>query len=159
MKRRTLPPIASSTLEKKSRSASFQARDARSFAGKHFVEMRPAHRHSPAIHRLLEADGNSALHLVVDLLVHTGHGNKDGGMKLAQDPGHVLDKRTIGNGDATIEFSKIDMARGDVGERKKADGKIELGWKSNSSSETERFDAILPCVSMAPLGTPVVPLV
>ena len=91
------------------------------------VEIRFAYRHSPAIHRLLEADGNSALYLVVDFLVHTGHGNEDGGMKLAKDSGHVLDKRTIGNGDATIEFSKIDMARGDMGERKKADGKIRVG--------------------------------
>ena len=91
------------------------------------VEIRPAYRHSPAIHRLLEADGNAALYLVVDFLVHTGHGNKDGGMKLAKDAGHVLDKRTIGDGDAAIEFGKIHMARSDMGERKKADSKVSVG--------------------------------
>ncbi len=71
----------------------------------------------------------------------------------------LLDERTISNGDAAIEFGKIDVARGDVRERKKADRKVGVGSKSNSSSETERFEAMLPWVSMAPLGTPVVPLV
>ncbi len=88
----------------------------RAFALKHLVKMRPADRDGPAVHRLLETDGNGALHLVVNFLVHTGHGDKDSGMKLAQDAWQFLDQRTIGDGDAAIQFSKIHMARSDVGE-------------------------------------------
>ncbi len=121
---RTLPPMASSTLEKTSRFASFQASDEGRLPASTSVKMRPAHGHGPAVHRLLETSGNGALHLVVDLLVHTGHGDKNGGMKLAQDAGHILDQRTIGDGDTAIEFSKIHVARGDVGERQKADRKV-----------------------------------
>ncbi len=45
-------------------------------------------------------------------------------MELAKDAGHVLDKRTIGDGDTAIEFGKIDVARRDVRERKKADREV-----------------------------------
>ncbi len=86
--------------------------------------MRTSDGDGPAVYRSFETNGNGALHLVVDLFVHTGYGDKDGGMKLAQDAGHLLNQRTIGNGDTTIEFSKIHMARCDVGERQKADSKI-----------------------------------
>ncbi len=58
-------------------------------AGEHLVEMRPAHGHRPAVDRFLEAVSNSALHLVVDLLVDTGNGDEDGGMELAKDAGHA----------------------------------------------------------------------
>src|SRR5476651_1545956 len=83
--------------------------------------MRSAYRGCPAIHCLLEPGGNSALHLVIDLLVHTRYRHKKRRTNFPQHTRQVIDKRTIGNCDAAIEFGKVDVARRDVREREKAD--------------------------------------
>ena len=95
-------------------------------AGEHLVPMLAAHGDGPVVNPLLEAGGDIVLHLVVDLFVDAGHGDEKGGMKLAQDAGHVVDDGTVGDGDAAVEFGKIHMARRDVRERQEADRQVAL---------------------------------
>src|SRR5271157_3602402 len=68
------------------------------------------------------------LHLVVNLLVHAGHGHDDRRLHLAHGSRQVVDAGTVGDGDIVVLQRVIQVPRGDVRKRQIRDAEVVLAY-------------------------------
>ena len=136
----------------------FPGERCRSRSGQSLGAVSAPHRKRPAIDCVLRKARSLEDHLLANLFVHAGHANKNVGLHFRQSLGQLRDVRTIGQHHAAIEQCEIHVPRRHMGKWQKRYAHLfSFVPMPNPSIEDAMFDAMLPWVSMAPFGVPVVP--
>ena len=142
--------------ENTSSFASFQLGEVGVLAGENRCFVRAANRKRPTIDRALGEAVDLRLGLGVDLLVDPRNRHAKRWPHFQQRFGKMLHERTVGQGNAVIEQRKSTW-RAVTCESGRKETLICPGPTLKPCREQAMFEAMLPCVSIAPFDVPVVP--